>query len=132
MSSRGDFARVLRYSGATTLAALPIVKGGTSTDVGGIRAWFPGYKTGLASDHEPAPSVRARSPPGPTPRTAAGSHPPSPSPPALPDHPVTSAIGRSSCLTIGWLTAGAGGDCAATDVTGQWAAYVTSPRPPPR
>ncbi len=47
VSSRGNSARVLRYSGATTLAPLPVTAGGgTTTDVGGIRAWFPGYKTG--------------------------------------------------------------------------------------
>ena len=45
--SRGNSAQVLRYSGATTLAPLPVApNGGTTTDVGGIRAWFPGYKTG--------------------------------------------------------------------------------------
>ncbi len=47
VTSRGNSAQVLRYSGATTLAPLPVApSGGTTTTVGGIRAWFPGYKTG--------------------------------------------------------------------------------------
>ena len=45
---QANSAWVLRYDGATTLRQLPVAagSGGTKTDIGGIRAWFPGYKTG--------------------------------------------------------------------------------------
>ena len=45
--------------------------------------------------------------------------------PPLPTTPVIVGPRRiSPTYTIGVLTAGEGGDCAATDFTGQWAAYV--------
>lgn len=126
VSSRGDFAQVLRYSGATTLAALPIVKGGTSTDVGGIRAWFPGYKTGrfriFSRLQEPVQiSFSSR------PNAAYGCWfaPAFPGRLAFPTGSIT--MGPTSLtdrFTIGGYTAGENGDCAATDATGQWAAYM--------
>jgi hypothetical protein len=130
VSSRGNSARVLRYSGATTLAALPVApQGGTSTDVGGIRAWFPGYKTGAVtfsnitrSDPEVQLDFATR------PNAAFGcwfSHAFGGAPPFPTDSVV---LDRSSkpTYTVAALTAGQGGDCAATDFTGQWAAYVVA------
>ena len=128
--SRGNSARVLRYSGATTLAPLPVAPdGGTTTSVGGIRAWFPGYKTGYLAfnnDTRATPRSSSTSPPGPTPPTAAGSPRTSKTAsPAAPDHSGDPRPGRlHAVLLIATLTAGEGGDCAATDFTGQWAAYV--------
>jgi hypothetical protein len=130
VSSRGNSARVLRYSGATTLAPLAVApQGGTSTDVGGIRAWFPGYKTGSVTfenlsvaDAEVQLDFATR------PNAAFGcwfSHGFGGAPPFPTDSVI---LDRSSTptYTVAALTAGQGGDCAATDFTGQWAAYVVA------
>jgi hypothetical protein len=141
VSNRDNSARVLRYSGATTLTPLAVApQGGTTTDVGGIRAWFPGYKTGTLTfanfDSESDIQLDFATRPnaaygcwflqGPPP---AGVFDP---PPGLPTTPVVldklSSAGEPGLLSssTATLTAGEGGDCAATDFTGQWAAYVVA------
>ena len=141
VSSHGNSARVLRYSGGSTLTPLAVApQGGTTTDVGGIRAWFPGYKTGTLSvanfDSESdvqldfatrpnaaygcwflqgPPAAGVFDPPPPLPTSSAVLH-------KLPSNGEPAFLGA----TTSTLTAGEGGDCAATDFTGQWAAYVVA------
>ena len=140
VSNRGNSARVLRYSGATTLTPLAVApQGGTSTDVGGIRAWFPGYKTGTLtfanfdSESEIQLDFATR------PNAAYGCwflQGPPPVGSTLPGLPTTPVV-LDKLSSTGWppgflfsatatFTAGEGGDCAATDFTGQWAAYVVA------
>ena len=130
VSSRGNSGRVLRYDGGTTLRQLPVApgSGGTKTDVGGVRAWFPGYKTGsvqfvnqsTSDDFELDFATSDSAPQGCwfTQDFADRA--------ALPTTEVTVGHGQSSAVyALAARTAGEDGACAATDVTGQWAAYVT-------
>ncbi len=128
VSSRGNSARVLRYDGTSALQPLPLAAGGgATTSATGIRAWFPGYKTGLVDfNNETDSAIRldfaAR------PNASYGcwySQELVERPPALPSTPVVLDHGRSSGFTIGFRTAGEGGGCASSDFTGQWAVYVT-------
>ena len=128
VSSNGDSARVLRYTGGTTLAPQPVQAGGrTETDIGGIRDWFPGYKAGrvrVMNRANLALNVSFAS----RPNAAYGCWfaPSFPGRAAFPSGTVpVAARTTTEFYTIGGLTAGVGGDCAATDLTGQWAAYVT-------
>ncbi len=128
VSSVGNQARVLRYSGETTLNAQPVrAKGVTTTDVGGIRLWYPGYKTGslqIRNDAFDPVTISFASRPNAGYGCWFG--------PAFADRaawPSASVRLESKAVTptpytIGGYTAGIGGDCAATDFTGQWAAYV--------
>ncbi|HEY7042782.1 MAG TPA: hypothetical protein VH419_03845, partial [Nocardioidaceae bacterium] len=127
VSSRGNSAHVLRFSGATTLEPRPVAPNGvTSTDVGGIRAWFPGYKSGVLSviNRTDSPvevdfAFRDNVAFGCFLTQQIGGAP------ALPADPVTVAPARGADYLLGFLTAGEGGDCASTDFTGQWAIYMT-------
>jgi hypothetical protein len=128
VSSQGNSARVLRYSGSTTLSALPVApSGGTSTDVGGIRAWFPGYKTGYlqfindtVSDSQIQLDFATR------PNAAYGCWFSQGffGVPGLPSTPVILGSSDRELFQMGVRTAGEGGDCASSDFIGQWAAYV--------
>jgi hypothetical protein len=130
VSSRGNTARVLRYSGATTLAPLPVTAGGgTTTDVGGIRAWFPGYKTGylqIRNSTATGSAIQLDFAARPNASYGCWFFQDFDGYPALPTSPVIIEPNDSAPVyTVATLTAGEGGDCAATDFTGQWAAYVT-------
>lgn len=128
VSSVGNQARVLRYSGETTLNAEPVrAKGVTTTDVGGIRLWYPGYKTGslqIRNDAFDPVTISFASRPNAGYGCWFG--------PAFADRaawPSASARLASRAVTptpytIGGYTAGVDGECAASDFTGQWAAYV--------
>ena len=127
VSSRGNFAQVLRYSGATTLAAQPVApKGGTTTDVGGIRSWFPGYKTGrLRLSNRINEPVRISFASRPNAAYGCWFAPAFDDRLAFPTEAITlGPLAFGQRYTIGGLTAGVGGDCAATDFTGQWASYL--------
>jgi hypothetical protein len=129
VGNRNNSAWVLRYTGATTLAPQAVAPaGGTKTDVGGIRAWFPGYKTGSVQFVNQSSSDTFELDFATRPNAEygcwfaqdfAGRA-------ALPTTTVTVDAGDSSDLyALAAYTAGQDGGCAATDFTGQWAAYVT-------
>jgi hypothetical protein len=129
VGSRNNSAWVLRYSGATTLTPLPVAPGGgTKTDVGGIRAWFPGYKTGSvqfvnqssSDDVELDFATRRNASYGCWFAQDFDNRA------AFPTTPVDVEAGQSSAVyALAAFTAEQDGGCAATDFTGQWAAYVT-------
>ncbi len=122
-----DTARVLRYSGGTTLAPQPVTAGGgTSTDVGTIRQWFPGYKTGkLAFGSIVGQPLRISFASRPNAGYGCWYAPQLPDRKAFPAADlVLPGDGSSETYSFGGLTSGIGGGCAATDFTGQWAAYV--------
>ena len=129
VSSRGNSAQVLRYSGATTLAPLPVTAGGgTTTDVGGIRAWFPGYKTGylqLYNNPRNDSAIQIDFATRPNASYGCWFSQDFDGYPALPTSSVIIEKGTTSAVySTAALTAGEGGDCASTDFTGQWAAYM--------
>jgi hypothetical protein len=126
VSSRGNSARVLRYSSATTLAPQPVAAdGGTTTDVGGIRAWYPGYRTReFAIDNDTGTTIEVDFATRPNASYGCYLSGVDSSYPAFPADPVTLVPEDGRDLLSAFLTAGEGGDCAATDFTGQWAAYM--------
>jgi hypothetical protein len=126
VSSRGNSARVLRYSGATTLAPQPVAAGGgTTTDVGGIRAWFPGYRAReFAIDNDTGTTIEVDFATRPNASYGCYFSGVDSNYPAFPTDPVTLVPEDGRDLLSAFLTAGVGGDCAATDFTGQWAAYM--------
>ena len=127
VSNIGNQARVLRYSGATTLAAQAVQPNGvTTTDVGGIRLWYPGYKAGSLQIRNNAPDpVKISFASRPNAAYGCWLGAAFPGREAFPASSITLATKAvSSSYTIGGYTAGIGGGCAASDFTGQWAAYI--------
>ena len=127
VSNIGNQARVLRYSGATTLAAQAVQPNGvTTTDVGGIRLWYPGYKAGSLQIRNNAPDpVKISFASRPNAAYGCWFGAALPGREAFPASSITLATKAvSSSYTIGGYTAGIGGGCAASDFTGQWAAYI--------
>jgi hypothetical protein len=129
VGDRNNSAWVLRYSGATSLAPQAVAPGGgTKTDVGGIRAWFPGYKTGsvhfvnqsTTNDFEIDFATRPNAEYGCWFAQDFADRA------AVPATAVDVEAGESSDVyALAAYTAGGDGGCAATDFTGQRAAYVT-------
>ena len=127
VSNIGNQARVLRYSGATTLAAQAVQPNGvTTTDVGGIRLWYPGYKAGsLQIRNNAYDPVKISFASRPNAAYGCWFDAALPGREAFPASSITLATKAvSSSYTIGGYTAGTGGGCAASDFTGQWAAYI--------
>ena len=126
---QANSAWVLRYDQTTTLKPLPVApNNGTKTDVGGIRAWFPGYKTGsvqfvnqsTSDDFELDFATRGNAAYGCWLAQDFADRA------ALPTTEVDVDAGETSAVyALAAYTAGGDGGCAATDFTGQWAAYVT-------
>jgi hypothetical protein len=130
VGSRNNSGQVLRWDGrSTTLEALPVApNGGTKTDVGGIRAWFAGYKTGSVQFVNQSTSDDFELDFATRPNAAFGCWfaQDFEDRAALPNTAVDVEAGQSSAVyALAAFTTGSDGGCAATDFTGQWAAYVT-------
>lgn len=122
-------AQLVRYGGTSSLTALPVDStGATSTDAGGIRQVFPGYRTGrfeiVNSAAEPV-SVELLSRPEPgygcwfAPAFADGSGA------RFPGEVDLTAGQTSNRYVLGGATLGTAAGCApTTDSTSEWAAYL--------
>lgn len=133
-------SQVLRFDGSTTLKPLPLQATGdpdnpdakTTTDLNGLRQWFPGYKLGRFSvrnnAHQPLTISLLSKPDGGYgcwfgPAVPGGKLFPGKGTVSLPWSPSQPTVGP---YTMGGLTAGEGGLCGPTpeDETDQWAAYL--------
>ena len=122
-------AQLVRYGGTSSLTALPVdPTGATTTDAGGIRQAFPGYRTGrfeiVNSAAEPV-SVELLSRPEPgygcwfAPAFADGSGA------RFPGEVDLTAGQTSDRYVLGGATLGTGAGCGpTTDSTSEWAAYL--------
>ena len=121
-------AWLLRYDGTSTLKPQPVSPtGATSTDAGGIRQSFPGYRTGrfrVVNNADEPVTVELRS--RPEPGYGCWFAPAFPGSGSRFSDEVDLAAGAQSDLfVLGGATLGTAGGCGpTTDSTSEWAAYL--------